>query len=256
MAGLSSSRHTDELADDARFVTVGVEANTSVFLGAMVALDAGGYAVPAQTLGASPLNALRVLGRAERLHLGIPGQDAINTSSATIPGGSLPAGAAGAIAVVIRRKGVFGYDNDGSITDANIGRLAFVADDHTVSAADGSGATTVPNTTSITLPASGTPQIVVLHQYIVPGSVVVTSSSGGGGTQYAEGTDYAIGYQTGLFTALPGGRIAAGDTVYLTYKYGAPTRPVAGTIVQIDTQVWVDFSRQSAPAQNAAGLAN
>ena len=260
MAALSGSRNTPELNESGSIIVVPVEANTTIYVGGMVAVDANGYAVPAQEYGSSPLNVIQVLGRCEYVYAaGIvaPGLNATNTSAAA---GLFPQitnlGSAGAISVGVKRIGVFGYGNDGTISAANIGQLAFANDDETVSVQDGSGATVVPNTTSITVPASGI-ELVGLHPYIVPGSFNAYSATGAGGTHYGEGTDFALDYQSGLFMALAGGAISAGGTVYVTYKYGKPTKPVAGMIVQIESgQVYVDFSRQVMPAPQAASLAN
>ena len=219
-----------------------VEANTTVYLGSMAALNANGNAVPS-----SSATGLKIIGRAERLYLGIPGQDAVNTSSATIPGTNLPAGAAGAISVICRR-GVFMYAvNDGSIAQPQVGTLCFAVDDNSVSASDGSGATAV-TAESHTFPASSSAQIIAVgHENT--SKVVVTSSPAG--TTYVEGRDYLVDYQAGLIM-LPasGGTIAAAATVLISYSWGAPGRSVAGTVVNLDAsgQVWVDFWHQSALA--------
>lgn len=242
MAALTSSRNTPEMADFGRMQVYPVEANTTVYLGSMVALNANGNAVPA---GSTP--GLRIVGRAERLYNGIPGQDAVNTSSVMIPGTNLPAGAAGAISVVCRR-GVFMYaDNDGSIAQAQVGMLCFAADDNSVSLSDGAGATAV-SAESHTFPAAGGAQVITVgHENIA--KVVVTSSPAG--TTYVEGKDYVVDYQAGMIM-LPtaGGAIAAAATVLVSYNWGAPARSVAGTIANLDPsgQVWVDFWHQSALA--------
>jgi hypothetical protein len=215
------------MADFGRIQVYPVEANAVVYLGSMVALNAAGNAVPA-----SSISGARLVGRAERLHNGIPGQNADNTG-----------GAAGAIAVVCRR-GVFMYAvNDNSIAQAQVGALAFAVDDNSVSASDGGGATAVA-ATAFTLPASGTPQVVVLgHENVA--SVIVTSSPAG--TTYVEGTDYVVAYQAGLVMRVSGGAIAAGAQILISYNWGAPTRSVAGRIVNLDPsgEVWIDFWRQS-----------
>ena len=242
MAALSSSRNTPEMADHGRTQIYPVEANTTVYLGSMVALNANGNAVPA-----SSTPGLRIVGRAERTHLGSPGQDAVNQSSAMIPGTNTPAGAAGTISVVCAR-GVFLYAvNDASIAQPQVGMLCFAVDDNSVSLSDGSGATAV-SAQSHTFPAATSAQIVSLgHENV--SRVVVTSSPAG--TTYTEGTDYLVDYQAGLILLPPsGGAIAAAATVLVSYNWGAPTRSVAGSVVNLDSsgQVWVDFWRQSALA--------
>ncbi|MGH7907667.1 MAG: hypothetical protein ACREP6_13680, partial [Candidatus Binataceae bacterium] len=185
MAALTNARNTPEMADFGRVQVYPVEANTVIYLGAIVALNAAGNAVPAVSQPG-----LKIAGRAERLHNGIPGQNADNTG-----------GAAGAISIVCRR-GVFMYaDNDNSITAAAIGEIAYAADDNSVSASDGGGATAVP-ASAFTFPAAGSPQIVALgHENV--SKVIVTSDPAG--TTYLEGKDYVVNYQSGLVMLAPGG---------------------------------------------------
>ncbi len=242
MAALTSSRNTPEMADFGRMQVYPVEANTTVYLGSMVALNANGNAVPA-----SSAPGLRIVGRAERLYNGLPGQDAVNTSSAMIPGTNQPAGAAGAISMVCRR-GVFMYAvNDGSIAQAQVGMLCFAVDDNSVSLSDGAGATAV-SAESHSFPAATSAQVITVgHENI--SKVVVTSSPAG--TTYVEGKDYVVDYQAGMIMLPPsGGSIAAAATVLVSYNWGAPARSVAGMIVNLDPsgQVWIDFSHQSALA--------
>ncbi len=123
MAGLTNSRNTPELSDDGRMRVFGVEANTNVYLGGMLAIDANGYAVPASAT-TTTANALKIVGRAENVVNGIPGENAINNP-----------GTAGAISVKAR-KGVFLYDQDNSITIADLGAICFALDDHTLTATD------------------------------------------------------------------------------------------------------------------------
>lgn len=262
MALLTASRNTPELnfaGASNRFV--GVEAATSLYVGGMAALDTNGYAVPAQLLGAAPLSALRILGVVTKVYAGgdLPvGVNANNlsTAAAQFPPNLPNLGSAGAISVYARR-GIFGMDNDGSIAVTNIGLLAFANDDHTVSLTDGSGATVVPNTTSITMPASTQTQLRILFPYIVPGSFNAYSASGGTGTHYVEGTDYSVDYQGGLFAALTGGAITPASTIFVSYNYGKPIKAVAGTIVSVETNlVYVDFTQQARPSTEAMGVAN
>src|SRR6266851_2989728 len=225
MALLSISRNTPELSDGGRIIQIGVEAATSIYVGGLVALDANGYAVPAQLYGAAPLNVLTVMGVCEYVYAGgvlPPGLNALNLAASAL-----------------------------------LYPLVFANDDHTVSLADGSGATTVPNTTSFVLPASGTPQLSILKPYIQPGSVNAYSATGGGGTHYVENTDFSIDYQAGQFQAIPGGAIPAGATVFITYKYGFATKPAVGRLVAVDSQfAWVDVTRPFLNGLNAAGLQN
>ncbi len=105
MAALTNSRNTPEMADGGRIRVINVEANTTVFLGGMVAVNANGNAVPASAT-TTTANALKVIGRAEYVVNGIPAQNAVNNP-----------GAAGAIQIAVR-KGVFMYAQDSSITAA------------------------------------------------------------------------------------------------------------------------------------------
>jgi len=231
MAALTNSRNTPELADGGRTLVYPVEANTTVYLGSIVALNANGNATPAaSTVG------LKILGRAEMVSSGIPGQDAVNNP-----------GAAGAISIVARR-GVFMYGvNDGSIGAAQVGLVAFAVDDNSVSLSDGSAATAVV-AQSTTFPAATSAQIVSLgHEGVAK---VKVHSTSGGGTVYVEGTDYIVDAEAGLLMLISGGGIAAAATVFTDYNWGAPTRSAAGRIAAIDPsgQVWIDFWHQSTAA--------
>jgi hypothetical protein len=231
MAALTNSRNTPELADGGRIQVYPVEANTTIYLGSIVALDANGNAVPA-----SSTPGLRVIGRADMVSNGFPGQDAVNNP-----------GAAGAIAIVVRR-GAFMYAvNDGSIGTPQVGLIAFAVDDNSVSLSDGSGATEVIAQTTV-FPVAASAQIISLgHENI---SNVKVHSTSAGGTVYTEGTDYVVTFQAGLVMLISGGDIAAGATVYIDYNWGVPTRSAAGRIVGIDPtgQVWIDFSHQTLAA--------
>jgi hypothetical protein len=123
MAALSNSRNTPEMADGGRMRVFPVEANTNIYLGGIVALNAAGNAVPAAAT-TTTANAQRVVGRAEYVKNGIPGQNALNNP-----------GAAGAISITAR-KGVFLYATDGSVGVAQLGLNCFALDDNTVTALD------------------------------------------------------------------------------------------------------------------------
>ncbi|MGH7905761.1 MAG: hypothetical protein ACREP6_03950, partial [Candidatus Binataceae bacterium] len=91
---------------------------------------------------------------------------------------------------------------------------------------------------------AGSPQIVALgHENV--SKVIVTSDPAG--TTYVEGKDYVVNYQSGLVMLAPGGAIAAAAQALISYNWGAPSRSVAGTIVNLDPsgEVWIDFWRQS-----------
>src|SRR5437899_4606580 len=61
MAALSNSRNTPEMADGGRMRVFPVEANTNIYLGGIVALNAAGNAVPASAT-TTTANAQRVVG--------------------------------------------------------------------------------------------------------------------------------------------------------------------------------------------------
>lgn len=116
-AALTESRDTPRRAGEQ--VNVGVYTNTRIFAGAMVAVNSSGYAVPAATNAG-----LIVIGRAE----------ATVDNRTDQPG----AGDSGALTVEVRR-GVFGWDNNAGVTDADIGSFAFVEDDNSVDDDDPGG---------------------------------------------------------------------------------------------------------------------
>lgn len=110
MAPLTRDRDTPHRYKE-RKVELKIAATTKIYAGAMVCtLD--GYAVPA-----SDAAGLVPYGRAE---------DQVDNL----------AGAAGA-KVFAASKGVFRWDNNGTITQANVGENATIVDDHTVGLAAG-----------------------------------------------------------------------------------------------------------------------
>jgi hypothetical protein len=101
----------------AAFVVLGLAADAVIGAGELVARNAAGRAVLA-----SDTAALKVIGRAEC--------DADNTG-----------GAAGDVEVTLKR-GCFQYDNSGThaVTDAHVGLVCYVEDEHTVSSDKGANA--------------------------------------------------------------------------------------------------------------------
>ena len=77
MAALTSARNTPEMADGGRVAVYPVEADTKIYLGSMVALNAAGNAAPATTA-----TGLKVIGRADAKHGGAAGENADNTDGA------------------------------------------------------------------------------------------------------------------------------------------------------------------------------
>jgi hypothetical protein len=146
MAALTSSRNTPEMADGGRIRVLNVEANTTIFLGSMVAINAAGNAIPASAT-TTTANAEKVIGRAEYVVNGVSAQNAVNNP-----------GAAGAIQIAAR-KGVFMYSQDSSVTAAAVGGPCFALDDNTVTATDRASGASV-------------------QQYAVAGQVVAIDASG------------------------------------------------------------------------------
>lgn len=111
MAKLTDVRDTPEIANGAKVIAVPVKGSTTIYQGALVALDAGGYAIP----GKKAEN-LTAVGRAEE----------------TVAN----AGADGELVVRVAR-GVFVFDNTTSankITAARVLKPCYMEDDHTVTA--------------------------------------------------------------------------------------------------------------------------
>lgn len=111
MSALTIPRDTAEAPRG--FFNPGVAAATTIFAGAIVALNNAGHAVPA----ADAAN-LRVIGRAE--------ETVTNT------------GSAGDLKILVKR-GVFAMNNapTNAVGITHIGRLVYIADDNTVQSATG-----------------------------------------------------------------------------------------------------------------------
>lgn len=102
---------------DGELVPVSVAAATHIYAGTIVVANAAGFAAPGSTA-----TGLAYLGRADA---------SVDNS----------AGAAGAAVVLVRRGKVFKFGNAGAdpVTQASLGRLAYIVDDQTVAATDGVG---------------------------------------------------------------------------------------------------------------------
>ena len=115
MAALTAARDTSEISNGARHLILPVKGSTTIYQGALVALDASGYAVPG-----SKAATLTAAGRAE--------ETVANT------------GADGEVSIRVAR-GVFVFDNAtdaGTLTAAHVLKPCYIADDQTVTAtADG-----------------------------------------------------------------------------------------------------------------------
>lgn len=122
MVALSGPRMTDARPGDRR--SPPVKANTKIWQGSQVAIDATGFAVPAAAVAAH-----KVIGRAE---------DTVDNTD----------GANGDKRVDVGR-GVFRWDNSAStdeITRADIGASAYVVDDQTVAKTSSSNTRPVAGT--------------------------------------------------------------------------------------------------------------
>ena len=115
MTALAADRNTNMKATE--LLPVPVAANVKIFIGALVAANATGFATPGAT---SP--SLTYLGRAEEY--------VDNTG-----------GADGAKTVVVRRLKAFKWENlaADAVTQARIGKLCYIVDDQTVAATNGNG---------------------------------------------------------------------------------------------------------------------
>ena len=118
MAALTADRNTPQR--DGSIINIGVAGGKKIYAGALVAVDANGYATP----GATATN-LKALGRAE---------EQVDNSG----------GADGAVTVNVR-KGIFRFENHPSdqVTAADIGNNCYMVDDQTVAKTDGTGTRSV-----------------------------------------------------------------------------------------------------------------
>src|SRR5262249_50258134 len=107
MTALGADRKTDKLGTEdvvyPGLLRYPVEANTTIYGGALVAINAAGNAVPASSIGA-----LKCLGRAER-------QIANQSTGGTVGPDGIASGAAGSIAVPVR-QGVFYFNINADTT--------------------------------------------------------------------------------------------------------------------------------------------
>lgn len=110
MAALTTERSTNEIANGAHSLVLPVKASTTIYQGAIVAIDASGYAIPGKKA-----TGLKTAGRAE--------ETVVND------------GADGAVTIQVTR-GVFVYNNTATaankITEANVLGPCYIEDDQTV----------------------------------------------------------------------------------------------------------------------------
>lgn len=110
MAALTAERSTNEIANGARSLVLPVKGSTTIYQGAIVAIDSDGYAVPGKKA-----TGLKAAGRAEET-VGNTGADGERTIRVT--------------------RGVFVFDNSGTaadkITAADVLGPCYMEDDQTV----------------------------------------------------------------------------------------------------------------------------
>lgn len=110
MAKLTEARDTTEIANGAKYISAPVKAGTTIYQGAIVALDSNGYAIPGKKA-----EGLTAVGRAEK----------------TVE-------CEGNNGVIRIARGVFVFDNTATtankITAAHLLKPCYIEDDHTVTA--------------------------------------------------------------------------------------------------------------------------
>ena len=137
MSALTSARNTPFKDSHGILIPMLVEANTVIYLGALVCSDDNGYAAPAQPKSSAPYaNVPKVMGVAIRVVGGEFGEDCHNVAGYPMIPTPPNLGAAGALTIEAR-KGVVLLDNDGSVLQAHVGTVVFALDDHTVTLTDG-----------------------------------------------------------------------------------------------------------------------
>lgn len=112
---MSATQDRNTPFKDGELVPVSVAAATRIYAGTIVVANAAGFAEPGSTA-----TGLAYLGRADA---------AVDNST----------GAAGAAVVLVRRGKVFKFANAAAdpVTQASFGRLAYIVDDQTVAATNG-----------------------------------------------------------------------------------------------------------------------
>lgn len=118
MTALAEDRKLFRKTPDFVFFSNDVAASTRIFMGALCFFDTSGNVNDGVTAAAAT---------AQDVGVATGGVD--NSS-----------GSAGDVQVVIARTGVYGFENGGSFTKADIGDLCYIADDQTV---DGTGTSIV-----------------------------------------------------------------------------------------------------------------
>jgi len=228
MTLLSQDRKTDKLGTEdvvyPGLVRYPVEASTTIYAGALVAINASGNAIPCPSTLSSTTGALKCVGRAER-------QVANQATGGTISPDGIATGAAGSIGVHVR-QGVFYFNinADSTITKANFGANVYASDDNTVSLTDGGGqrpyvgyivdpagamapsplSTQVGVMVGVANPYAQNPELAILpSQFKARGVVTSLQAYTGSGTQTLTET------ANGAWAAQDGITNAVGDIVFI-----------------------------------------
>lgn len=113
MTALTRDRNTPLKAADV--IAVLAASGAVIHAGALVVANSSGFAAPGSTA-----TGLTYIGRAE---------EAVDNAD----------GSNGAVSVLVRRRVAFKWGNDGSINQAHLMKTAYIVDDQTLAATDGSG---------------------------------------------------------------------------------------------------------------------
>jgi len=213
----------DTVSREGAKVVVGVASNTTLFAGSMVALNATGYAVPA-----SDATGLRVIGMAA--------DTVINT------------GTDGALTVTVVR-GLFRWVNGDTLTDADIGSLAFVEDDQTVQ--KGASAT-YKIIAGVVVDVDGYGVWVDTYTIGTQGAAVFTTMAASGNATVG-GTLGVTGNTTLGGTAAVSGAATVGGTLGVT---GVMTLTAAPKLTAVTTAGAVTVAMTNAPAAGDPVWAN
>lgn len=203
-------------------VVLGVASNETLWVGAMVAMNSGGYAVPA-----SDATALKVIGRA----------------NATVVGGTTDGATSATVA-----RGIFRWVNGDTFTTADVGSLAFVEDDQTVQKA---AAATYDIIAGVIVDVDS--EGVWVDTYNIgaqgasaPTTLAVTGNATVGGTLGVTGNATFSGTSAVTGNATVGGTFAAA---------GATRLPVLSTVVEATTNrvcTSADYGKVIVVSTNAA----
>jgi hypothetical protein len=92
----------------------------------------------------------------------------------------------------------------------------------------------------------------LVYRKLTSGTVVVTDSSSA--TTYVEGTDYLVDYDAGMIIAKGSGSIADGDTILVSYDYGAITSQAIKAVTNPEIRGQLKFVGDPAAGTAYEGL--